>query len=435
MESVIISKENVKPSSPTPLHLQSYKISMLDQICPNMVVPVILYFSSPGENLISHTIDSLKRSLSFILTRFYPVAGRISEDDLSVDCKDQGVPFSVVKVAARLSDLLKNPDPQLPMRLIPCAVTNDEKLGMNGTIAMTQVNIFECGGIAIGTAFRHKIVDGFTMVSFLSAWAATARVSSEPVCPNYISQSLFPQKEEISNQADFVGSVLKMGKSIMHRFVFDASAIGQLKAASNIKRPTRVEVVLALIWKCFMVASLSNGKQVSLISQPVNMRRRARPPFPSDCFGNFVGLSAASSTNEDKKELGHLVKEIRDDANKIDHDYVNRMLGDKGLLGCIENLQPSVSKILEADDVLLVTSWCSLGIYNVDFGWGKPIWMTRCEAGNNSESIFMNCVWLNDTRSGDGVEAWVVLDEKYMEVFENVEEIKTYASKDPSPLD
>ncbi|KAK4480128.1 hypothetical protein RD792_013185 [Penstemon davidsonii] len=409
MESVLISKENVQPSSPTPLHLKSYKISMLDQICPAMVVPVILYFSSP--------------------------AGRISGDGLSIDCNDQGVPFYVAKVTARLTDLLKNPDQQLPERLIPCAVTNDEKLGMNGSIAMIQVNHFDCGGIAIGTAFRHKIVDGFTMVSFLSAWAATARVSSQPVCPNYISQSLFPQKEEISSQVDFVGSVLKMGKSLMHRFVFDASALGQLKAASNIERPTRVEVVLALIWKCFMVASLSNGKQVSLISQPVNMRRRARPPFPSDCFGNFVGLSAASSTNENKKELGHLVKEIRDDANKIDHDYVNRMLGDEGLLGCLANLQPSVSKILEADDVLLITSWCSLGIYNVDFGWGKPIWMTRCEAGNNSESMpFMNCVWLNDTRFG-GVEAWVVLDEKYMEVFENVEELKTYASKDPSPLD
>ncbi|KAL3834129.1 hypothetical protein ACJIZ3_008865 [Penstemon smallii] len=426
MESVLIFQENVKPSSPTPLHLQNYKLSMLDQIVPPSLVPVVLYFSSP-ENNSSYTTDSLKHSLSLILTRFYPITGRFSEDGLSVDCNDQGVPFSVVKITGRLSDLLKNPDPQLAKRLVPREVTVDEKLGVNGNLAMIQVNHFD-------------IADGITIGYFLNAWAATARLSGEPVCPNFISQSLFPQKEDMSNQTNFVESVLKKGKSSMHRYVFAASAIRQLKAKSNIECPTRVEVVLVLLWKCFMVASISDGKQASLISQPVNMRRRAQPPFPSDCFGNLLGLTAASVglnvPNENKKEFGHLVKEIRDAINTIDHHYVNKMLGEEGFLGCIGNLQSPMTKILEAVDVLLVTSWCNLGMYNVDFGWGKPIWLTRCDAANNSESIpYINFVLLMDTRFGDGIEAWVILDENYMKVFDNVEELQTYASIDPSPLD
>ncbi|KAL3838670.1 hypothetical protein ACJIZ3_023261 [Penstemon smallii] len=436
MEIVLISKENVQPSSPTPLHLQNYKFSMLDQIAPAMVVPVVLYFSSPGEILNSHMTDSLKRSLSLILTQFYPIAGRISEDGLSVDCNDQGVPFSVVKITARLSDLLKNPDPQLAKRFVPCELTVEDESGLDRNLAMIQVNHFDCGGIAIGVVFRHKIADAMTIGSFLHAWAATARVSSESVCPNYISQSLFPQKEEMSKQTNSLGPLLKKGKTSMHRYVFDASAIRQLKAESNIERPTRVQVVLALLWKCFMVASLSNGKQVSLVSQTVNLRRRARPPFPSDCFGNLIGFTNASSTNENKKELGHLVKEIRDAISKIDHDYVNRMLGDEGLLGCIWNLQPTFNEIFKADDVLFCQSWCGFGMYDVDFGWGKPIWVIRCHEGNNSDSMpFINVVWLIDTKFGDGIEAWVILEEKYMEVFEKIEELQTYASMDPSPLD
>ncbi|KAL3833253.1 hypothetical protein ACJIZ3_007989 [Penstemon smallii] len=444
MKSVVISMENVQPSYPTPLHLRNYKLSMLDQIVPPMLVPVILYFS-PSTNInivdpeifLSQATDSLKRSLSLILTRFYPIAGKISGDGLSIDCNDQGVPFYVAKITGhKLSDLLKNPDPQFSKRLVPCEVTLDFELGPGGNLAMIQVNHFECGGIAIGAVFWHKVADAMTIGTFLNAWAVAARAeSSEPICPNYISQLLFPQKEEMQNQTGSLGSLFNKGKALMRRYVFDASAIGKLKAESNIKRPTRVEVVSAHLWKCFMVASLLNGKSASLVTQAVNLRRRAKPSFPSDCFGNFPGLAAASSTNENKKELGHLVKEMRDALNTIDHDFVNRMLGDEGFLGYTENQQRTWSKIPDGADLLAISSWCSFGLYNVDFGWGKPIWLTRCDVGSDSESSFLNGVWLMDTRSGDGVEAWVTLDEKYMKIFENVEELKAYTSKDPSPLD
>ncbi|KAL6504807.1 hypothetical protein OROHE_023565 [Orobanche hederae] len=39
-----------------------------------------------------------------------------------------------------------------------------------------------------------------------------------------------------------------------------------------------------------------------------------------------------------------------------------------------------------------------------------------------------------DTRDGDGIEAWVILDEKYMSVFEDVEDLRALALRDPSPI-
>ncbi|KAI3460457.1 hypothetical protein Pfo_017120 [Paulownia fortunei] len=441
MESEIISSESVRPSSPTPQHLQTYKLSMLDQIVPPMLVPLVLYFSntvdsSDPELFTSQTIQLLKRSLSVILTRFYPLAGRVNRDGQSIDCNNQGVPFVVVKFTGqKLSDLLTNPDPNLPRRLVPCEITWDSEQCPDSCVALIQVSYFDCGGIAIGAVFWHKVADAMTIGTFLNSWAAITRGSREAVCPNYIAQSMFPHKEEMPRQSGSLAAILKAGKSVMRRYVFDASAISSLKAKSAIERPTRVEVVSALIWKCFMAASLANNNSVSLVTHAVNLRRRAQPPFPSDCFGNFPGLAAATSNNENGKDLGHLVRKMRDAISKIDNDFINRMHGDEGFWGYRENLRLTWSEIPEGADLLSISSWCSFGLYGADFGWGKPIWLTRCDAGTDSESRFLNVVWLMDTRVGDGIEAWVILDEKYMSVFDNVEELRALATSDPSPLD
>ncbi|PIN15037.1 Salutaridinol 7-O-acetyltransferase [Handroanthus impetiginosus] len=404
METDIISGENVKPSSPTPHHLRTYELSMLDQIVPPMLVPIVLYF--PNGYHSSETANLLKHSLSLILTRFYPLAGRVKNDALSIDCNDEGVPFVVAKINGhKLCDLLKNPDPELPRCLLPCEVTWATELAPGSSVAMIQVNHFDCGGIAIGTVFWHKVVDAVTIGNFLHSWAATARGSREAFCPNYIAQSLFPQKEEIQAQSGSLGAILRKGKSLMRRYVFDAPAISKLKARSRIDCPTRVEVVPALIWKCFKVASLVNNKPESLVTHAVNLRRRAQHAFPSDCFGNFPGLAAASSTNKNADNLGNLFKKMRDAVSKIDNDFVNRPLGDEGFSGYNENLGRIWSGIPEGADLLSFSSWCGFDLYKVDFGWGKPVSISRCDSGSDSESPFFNVVWLMDTRAGDGVEA------------------------------
>ncbi|KAL0309403.1 UNVERIFIED_CONTAM: Stemmadenine O-acetyltransferase [Sesamum radiatum] len=438
MEGEIISSENVRPSSPTPLHLQIYKFSTLDQIAPSMLVPVVLYY--PNTEKPSHpdlsTSHLLKRSLSLILTRFYPLAGRISADCQYIDCNDYGVPFSVAKIKGRkLSDLLRNPDQQLPRLLLPCYMTWEAESPPDSTVAMIRITYFDCGGISISAVFCHKLVDAVTIVQFLNSWAATTRRSGQPVCPNYISQSIFPFKEEIPRQSGPISALLKTGKPVVKRYVFDGSAISSLKAKIvDVQSPTRVEAVSALIWKCFMAASLANNKFVSLLTHAVNLRRRANPPFPSDCFGNFLGLALAFSANDTGKNLGYLVTKIRDAVRKIDEDLVNRLLGDEGFLVYRENLQRT-SEVFENADLLTISSWCGFSWYSADFGWGKPMWLTKCNVGSDSETRFLHDVLLLDTRNGDGIEAWVILDEKYMSVFDNVEELRELASCDPSPLD
>ncbi|KAL7207297.1 hypothetical protein ACSBR1_029289 [Camellia fascicularis] len=85
-----------------------------------------------------------------------------------------------------------------------------------------------------------------------------------------------------------------------------------------------------------------------------------------------------------------------------------------------------------AVDYFGFTSWCKLGFYEADFGWGKPLWVSG--VGCLGGSVFLNLIILMETRSGDEIEAWVTLDEQEMAILEHDTELLTFASLDPSPL-
>lgn len=46
MQLRIISKEVIKPSSPTPHHLKTHKLSLLDQLAPDIYLPIVLFYDS-----------------------------------------------------------------------------------------------------------------------------------------------------------------------------------------------------------------------------------------------------------------------------------------------------------------------------------------------------------------------------------------------------
>ncbi|KAI3464704.1 hypothetical protein Pfo_021367 [Paulownia fortunei] len=455
MEGEIISREYIKPSSRTPHDQRTHKLSLLDQIVPPIYVPLVLYFPNlenipKNAEFTPQTTQILKQSLSATLTRFYPFAGRV-KDSFSIDCNDEGVLFVVAKFDGNLSDFLKNPDPQACRGHIPSELTWTEP-GPGAHVAMIQVNYFDCGGIAIGSLFLHKVADGVTVGTFMKSWAANARGSAETEFPNYMAQSFFPQNEALQRESHLFSAMrqyFKFGKTVMRRYVFDASAISTLRAKlaspeEGLKqRPTRVEIVSALLWKCFMVASEAanksssgNNHSISLVTHGVNMRRKAEPPFPEHSFGNFVWLVPASTINtQTGRELKHLFSKIRSAITKVDVDFVKRMQGGDGFSGYCKNLEESWNGFPENADYLAISSWCNFGLYSVDFGWGKPIWITKCDAGSDTEWPFINVLWLMDTRQGDGIEAWLTLDEQYFAAFDNIQELHDLASVDPSPLD
>ncbi|KAL7193800.1 hypothetical protein ACSBR2_025433 [Camellia fascicularis] len=98
MEVELISKEIIKPSSSTPPHLRTLRLSLLDQNAGLSYTPVILYYPKRDANfnVDEKLINQLKDSLSETLALFYLLAGRV-EDRLTIDCNNEGILFSIAR--------------------------------------------------------------------------------------------------------------------------------------------------------------------------------------------------------------------------------------------------------------------------------------------------------------------------------------------------
>ncbi|KAL1533423.1 stemmadenine O-acetyltransferase-like [Salvia divinorum] len=283
----IISVEKIKPTLPTPPHLRIHNISLLDQMMYGAYVAAVLYFFG---NDSGDRIQHLKDSLSQTLVTLYPFVGVI-RDALSADCNDEGLPFSVTKVMkVQMRDFLQNPNLELIKKFLPGGYSQKKPPGPGDSVMLIQLNCFDCGGIAMCISFYHIIADLASVSMFLQHWAANARglgfahVSSL----NCVAQSFFPQNPSLPTDLipfkNFV-KYLRVGNSVMRRYVFDASALSVLKPQLS---TSQVSAVSAMIWKCFMEVVAEEGMKPVLMTHSVNLRRQASPPFSDDSFGNLV---------------------------------------------------------------------------------------------------------------------------------------------------
>ncbi|KDP30966.1 hypothetical protein JCGZ_11342 [Jatropha curcas] len=434
---LIVSRETIKPSSPTPQNLKCFKLSLLDQLAPAAYVPMILYYAPTADSIVKNQerINLLKKSLSQTLTKFYPLAGRVKQN-LFIECNDQGIDFIEAKLNCSLSDILRRPEAHILDRFLPqeyhfhvsSSSTKCSQMGI-------QVNSFSCGGMAIGTSISHKLVDGITFTSFINTWAAMARGSNDNLLsPIFVGPHIFPPK-------DIYGLLpvldIPKAKNTTKRFVFDLSKIGLLRERlfgngnssvnnknnnNNNNLPSRVEIVSALIWKCAIDASRT--KKPSFSTQTVNLRARMDPPLPESAAGNllWLAIAPAPSDGSSKIEIQDLVYQVRNALKKFDTDYVKKLQGENGSLVLEETLKQITELALKHVDIYRFTSLRKFQLYEGDFGWGKPVWIS------SAGLTFKNVVVLIESRAGDRVEAWVTLDQQEMAVFECNQEILSFDS-------
>ncbi|KAI3831873.1 hypothetical protein MKX03_022245 [Papaver bracteatum] len=286
----------------------------------------------------------------------------MKEDKLAVECNDEGV------------DVLRQ---FLPACMSSC--DNSKSIPFDygfksKTLLAIQVNIFECGGIAIGMCMAHRLVDASTMFTFITDWAATARHTSQ----------------------------------------------------QNTSPCTRVEAVTSFMWKLYMDSvRAKNQTQAASVEKyralyTVNLRPRIAPPLPANSFGNIYSFTIALSTPSDENDIDdslredvsspndlNLVGKVRDAIKKIYDKYTRKLQSSE------DELVNDVKPLTSGEAIFLgISSWCRLPIYEADFGWGKPTWVSI------GTIALRNTAFLMDTKSGDGIEAFVNMTKEDMDDFE-----------------
>ncbi|XP_047323514.1 (13S,14R)-1,13-dihydroxy-N-methylcanadine 13-O-acetyltransferase AT1-like [Impatiens glandulifera] len=432
MEVNVISQERIKPSFPTPQNLRNFNLSLLDQLIPAPFAPLTLFYSNEDLEILDR-VSSLKESLSNVLTRFYPLGGKI-KDELTIDCDDEGAYFAIAKTNSTLAEFLIRPKLNLMDRFLPCETSfNGSVIGAR--VANIQLTIFSCGGISIGFCISHKIFDGASLSTFIREWANATLGSKEPVCPSFIGSDMFPAEDlwlrDMSIKS-FV-PIFKMGRSATRRFLFKASEIIALKTKATLNsNPTRIEAVSAFLWKCASTASRTRKgfSSPSVQTHVVNLRRRFEPPLHEHTIGNLIWFSSVKLSSPSEMGLHELACQTRKGIREINGFTKNLVRSNERRGAIIESLTKT-KDVGDGANYYGFTSWCNFGFYEADFGWGKPIWVNTV---GSECPVFINLVVLMDTRDGEGIEAWVTLDEEEMALLETNDELLTFASLDPSPL-
>lgn len=148
-----------------------------------------------------------------------------------------------------------------------------------GCLLAVQATFFECGGMAIGLAMSHKLIDAASLRKFLDTWAATSSGYKQVLAPEFGAASILPPLEILKAQVLApIESVKKKekNKSVTRRYVFGAAEIEALRfkaASESVQNPTRVEAVSALLWKSALQASRSNAAGVSVSGPSVLCQR------------------------------------------------------------------------------------------------------------------------------------------------------------------
>ncbi|XP_015060775.1 acetyl-CoA-benzylalcohol acetyltransferase-like [Solanum pennellii] len=428
----ILCKKLIKPSSPTPSHNQCYKLSFFDQIAEREHIPIVLFYPYNNNNTNSPTIDErLEKSLSDVLTHVYPAAGRYDDkDECSILCLDQGVSYTKAKVNCKLDNFLEKTrkDFSLATLFWPHENKNvNQNNFMVSPIVAIQVTKFECGGLALSVSVSHPVIDGFTCLQFLFGWGKVCRLGTPIDKINFLSFNLgniFPTRD-ISTLFNSTDIANRAENIVVKRFVVREAALSRFRkqcidesgGALNF-RPSRVEIITAILWRAFIRASATINGYVrpSLMDFPLNLRSKTFLPQVQNSMGNFrIDVPIKFIPGETKLELHNFIILIRNTVNKVVASCVKASPDE--IVSTLVNIYNQSVTSLEEDEVAC-SSMCKFPLQDIDFGLGKP---SLVYFGLKDMEIF----WLYDTdchTTEVGVQ--VDLKQSTMQLFECDNDIK-----------
>ncbi|XP_023519362.1 malonyl-CoA:anthocyanidin 5-O-glucoside-6''-O-malonyltransferase-like [Cucurbita pepo subsp. pepo] len=294
-------------------------------------------------------------------------------------------------------------------------------------VIAVQVTIFQNKGFSIGITNHHAVVDGKTSTSFIKLWAQISMdESSVPITelmPVYdrsviddpkglakIYASAWLNQEGPDNRS----LNLKLPKTkpglIRRTFEFTHQNLQKLKQWILKKNDVQMSsFVVATAYLCVCTAKLDGLRDGNLLFVfGADARSRLKPPVPLNYFGNclvgsFLSIERIELLGENGialacEQISKAIKNLEEGAFK----------GEENLGAIMSESTNDYSK----SHAISLSGSPRFGVYNVDFGWGKPMKVEIVSA--ESPLVFS----LSDSKNSDvGMEIGVVKERDQMEAF------------------
>ncbi|KAL6655560.1 hypothetical protein ACP70R_006386 [Stipagrostis hirtigluma subsp. patula] len=393
----VVKSELVAPCEPTPR--RALWLSNLDLAARNGYTPTVYFFRRPSDGGDRpdpgfFSADALRAALARALVPFYPFAGRLGADSdgrAEIDCNAEGALFVVARSAAALDDFEKSFAPSTAMRdlFVP---PYEDSAGPGAPLLMLQVTFFRCGGVALGTAMHHFVIDGRSAFHFIRTWASIARgevgaavllsLDRTPLRARLVPNVLFDHTREYGGRiagapaaaaspsaggkpADYASAILRVTSEQV------AALRARADDGAGVATPPRVSAFRALVahvWRCACAARALPPDAESRLYTMVDMRGRLSPPLPDAYFGNAVARTSASAMVGDLLggTLGLAARRVRAATGH----------GDEYARSLVDYLEAADMGALPRGGLpgtdLRVISWLGMPSYDADFGWGEP---------------------------------------------------------------
>ncbi|CAH8337460.1 unnamed protein product [Eruca vesicaria subsp. sativa] len=391
------------PDSPEPANSLSIPLTFLDLpwlvFDPLKRVTFYQLNESTRDHFYSFILPKLKLSLSLVLRSYLPLTGRIiwnpnepkptilvtHNDAVSVTVAESDADFYFLSgYEQRPVSELHNLTPKLPV--------SDDSL----TAYALQITLFPNNGFSIGVTANHAVLDGKTLSMFFKAWAHVCKqlhednkvVSSLPetLTPS-LDRSLIKDQTGLDQQMiEMVRSMKKdktnesrsltpiLSKEPEHDVVLATLLLSRddvEKLRERVKSLLHVStfvIAYAYVWTCLVKARGGNGERLVSFLFVGDLRERLDPPLPATYFGNC--LFPVGDYNRKAVEF-----EGRDGlvtAVEIMSGLV-RGLSSRKVETIAEEFKIGFDSLSVTSQFGSVAGSNRLGVYESDFGWGRPV--------------------------------------------------------------
>ncbi|KAG0453315.1 hypothetical protein HPP92_025979 [Vanilla planifolia] len=355
----------------------------------------LFFYSYPHSTdhfLCSH-LPRLKSSLSHSLSVFYPLAGTIrrrqSDGRFEIFCSPtDSVSLMVFEHLQGDSFLdLSGDHPRPVSSFLPLLPHLPKSIEAQPLLTL-QFTIFPSHGLSLALVLHHAACDGFSSIHFVKHWAATFRSDDDKVPSPAFDRSVIPDPRGLYKQiSDAIlqcpeKQIIKSAfdeEGVIATYHFTPAALESLKRTAHSqaekKQGRKVSfhcssfvVSSAYTWICLLKTRLAtDGEGMAHFLFAVDWRQRMRPKIPAYYYGNCltagsVGMKAEDLLNCEEKEgffvaceaIGRVIGAMSSDVwEELD-----------GIEARLEAVAPSRP--------LTVAGSVKLGVYGIDFGWGKP---------------------------------------------------------------